>query len=124
VAAGNARAALRVVAAGSQLVKGTFSSGKSVTGGTVFAHLPPLAYYALSSMSELSLAYSDEPLAHRFLILHEAAGSHHHRRPAAGGLRHVAPSRRVGCREGGVVLSIGANLGLHLNKQTDKGSLG
>jgi hypothetical protein len=41
---------------------------------TVFAHFPPSAYYALSSMSERSLAYSEEPLAHRMLILYEAAG--------------------------------------------------
>jgi hypothetical protein len=56
------------------VVKGASSSGKSVTVETVFAHFPQSAYYALSSMSERSLAYSDEPLTHRILILYEAAG--------------------------------------------------
>jgi hypothetical protein len=56
------------------VVKGTSSSGKSVTVNTVYAHFPPSAFYALSSMSERSLAYSNEPLAHRMLILYEAAG--------------------------------------------------
>jgi hypothetical protein len=56
------------------VLKGTSSSGKSVTVETVFAHFPPSAFYALSSMSERSLAYSNEPLMHRILILYEAAG--------------------------------------------------
>jgi len=56
------------------VVKGASSSGKSVTVETVFAHFPPPAFYALSSMSERSLAYSNEPLSHRILILYEAAG--------------------------------------------------
>ena len=56
------------------VVKGASSSGKSVTVETVFAHFPPSAFYALSSMSERSLAYSHEPLMHRMLILYEAAG--------------------------------------------------
>jgi hypothetical protein len=56
------------------VVKGASSSGKSITVETVFDHFPPSAYYALSSMSERSLAYSEEPLAHRILILYEAAG--------------------------------------------------
>jgi hypothetical protein len=56
------------------VVKGASNSGKSVTVETVFAHFPPSAFYALSSMSARSLAYSDEPLAHRILILYEAAG--------------------------------------------------
>jgi hypothetical protein len=56
------------------VVKGASSSGKSVTVETVFEHFPPSAFYALSSMSERSLAYSDEPLVHRILILYEAAG--------------------------------------------------
>jgi hypothetical protein len=56
------------------VVKGASSSGKSVTVETVFEHFPSSAYYALSSMSERSLAYSDEPLVHRILILYEAAG--------------------------------------------------
>jgi hypothetical protein len=56
------------------VVKGASSSGKSVTVETVFEHFPQSAYYALSSMSERSLAYSNEPLTHRTLILYEAAG--------------------------------------------------
>jgi hypothetical protein len=56
------------------VVKGASSSGKSVTVETVFEHFPPSATYALSSMSEHSLAYSNEPLVHRILILYEAAG--------------------------------------------------
>ncbi|MCX6373720.1 MAG: hypothetical protein NTX16_11730, partial [Actinobacteria bacterium] len=40
----------------------------------VVKFFPPSAYYALSSMSEHALAYSQEPLSHRFLILYEAAG--------------------------------------------------
>jgi hypothetical protein len=31
-------------------------------------------YHALSAMSERALAYSEEPLVHRFLVLYEAAG--------------------------------------------------
>jgi hypothetical protein len=56
------------------VVKGASSCGKSVTVETVFEHFPPSAYYALSSMSEHSLAYSNESLVHRILILYEAAG--------------------------------------------------
>jgi hypothetical protein len=47
---------------------------RPATVWAVFAHFPSSAYYALSSMSERSLAYSNEPLAHRILILYEAAG--------------------------------------------------
>jgi hypothetical protein len=56
------------------VIKGASSAGKSVTVETVFEHFPPSAFYPLSSMSERSLAYSDEPLTHRILILYEAAG--------------------------------------------------
>src|SRR5918999_4419341 len=35
---------------------------------------PESAYYALTAMSERALAYGDEPLSHRFLVLYEAAG--------------------------------------------------
>ena len=37
-------------------------------------HFPPGAYYALSAMSERALAYSEEPLKHRMLVIYEAAG--------------------------------------------------
>ncbi len=56
------------------VVKGPSSGGKSFTVETVSKTLPPSAYYALSSMSERALAYIEEPLQHRFLVLYEAAG--------------------------------------------------
>ena len=55
-------------------VKGPSSGGKSFTVETVLKCFPPDAYYALSSMSERALAYDEEPLAHRFLVIYEAAG--------------------------------------------------
>ncbi len=58
----------------SVVVKGPSSGGKSFTVETVLRAFPPNAFYALSSMSERSLAYSNEPLAHRHLVLYEAAG--------------------------------------------------
>jgi len=38
------------------------------------AFFPDATYYALSAMSERALAYSEEPLTHRFLVIYEAAG--------------------------------------------------
>ena len=35
---------------------------------------PPEAYYTLTAMSERALAYSEEPLSNRMLVLYEAAG--------------------------------------------------
>lgn len=58
----------------SGVVKGPSSAGKSYVTQKVLDLCPPSAYYALSSMSERALAYSDEPLAQRFLVLYEAAG--------------------------------------------------
>ncbi len=58
----------------SVVVKGPSSGGKSFTVETVLKCFPPGAYYALSSMSERALAYDEEPLAHRFLVIYEAAG--------------------------------------------------
>ncbi len=55
-------------------VKGPSSGGKSFTVETVLKCFPPDAYYTLSSMSERALAYDEEPLAHRFLVIYEAAG--------------------------------------------------
>ena len=55
-------------------VKGPSSGGKSFTVETALKAFPLSAYYALSSMSERALAYSEEPLVHRFLVLYEAAG--------------------------------------------------
>jgi len=55
-------------------VKGPSSGGKSFTVETVLKCFPPDAYYAMSSMSERALAYDEEPLAHRFLVIYEADG--------------------------------------------------
>lgn len=56
------------------VVKGPSSGGKSFTVETVLRAFPASAYYALSSMSDRALAYSEEPLGHRVLVLFEAAG--------------------------------------------------
>ncbi len=58
----------------SSAVKGPSSGGKSHVVQQVLEHFPPEAYYSLSAMSERALAYSEEPLAHRMLVLYEAAG--------------------------------------------------
>ena len=58
----------------SVVVKGPSSGGKSFTVEKVLDAFPPSAYYALSSMSEHALAYSQEPLVHRMLVLYEAVG--------------------------------------------------
>ncbi|RIK45856.1 MAG: hypothetical protein DCC58_05100 [Chloroflexi bacterium] len=55
-------------------VKGPSSGGKSYTVERVLDYVRPDAYYALSAMSERALAYSEEPLAHRMLVIYEAAG--------------------------------------------------
>lgn len=55
-------------------VKGPSSAGKSFLAETVLSFFPKDAYYALSAMSERALAYSEEPLKHRFLVVYEAAG--------------------------------------------------
>jgi hypothetical protein len=54
--------------------KGPSAAGKSFVVQEVIEFFPPSAYYALSSMSEHALAYSVEPLSHRFLVLYEQAG--------------------------------------------------
>lgn len=54
--------------------KGPSSAGKSKVVERVLAFFPPPAYYALTAMSEHAMAYSAEPLEHRFLVLYEAAG--------------------------------------------------
>jgi hypothetical protein len=58
----------------SLVAKGVSSSGKSFSVDTVLKFFPESAFYELSSMSERALAYSEEPLEHRFLIVMEAAG--------------------------------------------------
>ncbi len=55
-------------------VKGASSAGKSHTTQETLRFFPPSAFYALSAMSERALAYSDEPLKHRTLVIYEAAG--------------------------------------------------
>lgn len=56
------------------IVKGPSSGGKSFTVETVLKTLPQDAFYAISAMSERALAYSQEPLKHRMLVIYEAAG--------------------------------------------------
>jgi hypothetical protein len=58
----------------SAAVKGPSSAGKSHLAEKTTRFFPSDAFYALSAMSERALAYSDEPLAHRTLLLYEAAG--------------------------------------------------
>jgi hypothetical protein len=55
-------------------VKGPSSGGKSYLVERVVEYFPESACYALTAMSEKTLAYSEEPIKHRFLILYEAAG--------------------------------------------------
>jgi hypothetical protein len=55
-------------------VKGPSSGGKSFLVETVLNFFPNSAFYALTAMSEHALAYSNEPLRHRFLIIYEASG--------------------------------------------------
>ena len=55
-------------------VKGPSSGGKSYLTEQVLRFFPESSYYALTAMSEHALAYSDEPLSHRFLVIYEAAG--------------------------------------------------
>jgi len=55
-------------------VKGPSSGGKSYLTEQVLRFFPESSYYALTAMSEHALAYSDEPLQHRFLVLYEASG--------------------------------------------------
>ena len=58
----------------SAVVKGPSSGGKSFTLETVMQFFPISAFYALSSLSDRALAYSQEPLAHRIMVVFEAAG--------------------------------------------------
>lgn len=56
------------------IVKGPSAAGKSFAVEQVVKFFPARAAYALSAMSEHSLAYSQEPIAHRFVIFYEAVG--------------------------------------------------
>ena len=55
-------------------VKGPSSGGKTYLVERVLDFFPEPAYYALTAMSERALAYSEEPIEHRFLVLYEAEG--------------------------------------------------
>ncbi len=55
-------------------VKGPSAGGKSYVVERVCEFFPTETYYSLTAMSERALAYSSEPLRHRFLVLYEAAG--------------------------------------------------
>src|SRR5262249_28755360 len=58
----------------SAAVKGPSSGGKSYLTECVLSFYPESTYYALSALSDRALAYSEEPLQHRFLVIYEAAG--------------------------------------------------
>jgi hypothetical protein len=58
----------------SAVVKGASASGKSFLVEQVSRHLPEPAYLALTSMSEKALAYTNEPIANRAIIVYEAKG--------------------------------------------------
>lgn len=55
-------------------VKGPSSGGKTYLVERVLNFFPESAYYALTAMSERTLAYSEEPIKHRFLVIYEAEG--------------------------------------------------
>lgn len=56
----------------SAAVKGPSSAGKSWLTDKVLELFPPEAYYKLTAFSEHALAYSEEPVEHRMLVLYEA----------------------------------------------------
>jgi hypothetical protein len=58
----------------SMVLKGPSAAGKCFIVEQTLKLFPPSAACALTAMSERSLAYDDEPLAHRMLVLYEAAG--------------------------------------------------
>jgi hypothetical protein len=55
-------------------LKGPSSGGKSYVVEQMLSFFPKSAYYALTAMSDRTLAYSEEPIRHRFLVIYEAAG--------------------------------------------------
>jgi hypothetical protein len=55
-------------------VKGPSSGGKSFVVESTLKFFPPEAFYSLTAMSDRALAYSNEPLRHRYLVVYEAAG--------------------------------------------------
>ncbi len=55
-------------------VKGPSSGGKTYLTEQVLSFFPDAAYHALTAVSEKALAYSEEPIKHRFLVFFEAEG--------------------------------------------------
>ena len=55
-------------------VKGPSSGGKTYLVDRVLDFFPDAAYHALTAMSDRALAYSEEPIKHRFLVFFEAEG--------------------------------------------------
>jgi hypothetical protein len=55
-------------------VKGPSAAGKSYTTTTALRFFPERAFYRLSGMSDRFLAYDAEPVAHRMIVVAEAAG--------------------------------------------------
>ena len=58
----------------SVVVKGARSGGKNTVVESVLKFFSPLAYHQLTAMSEKAMAHFHEPLAHRTLVVTEAAG--------------------------------------------------
>ena len=58
----------------SLVVKGPSSAGKSYLIESVLRLFPESACHVLSAFSERALIYDDAPLAHRMLVIYEAAG--------------------------------------------------
>jgi hypothetical protein len=55
-------------------LKGPSSGGKSYVLEEVLRFFPDNAYYSLTGMSERALAYLQEPLSHRYIVVYEAVG--------------------------------------------------
>lgn len=58
----------------SVVVKGPSGGGKSFSTEKVLQFFPAFAFYALTAMSDKALAYGEEPLKNRFLVIFEANG--------------------------------------------------
>ena len=59
----------------SLVVKGPSSGGKSYLVECALKFFPERSYYALTAMSNKAIAYSEEPLKHRFIVIYEATGA-------------------------------------------------
>jgi hypothetical protein len=57
----------------SAILAAASSAGKSFVLESVLEFVPRSGYYDLTGLSEKALIYSNEPFAHRFIILYEAA---------------------------------------------------